>query len=60
MITACKEHVEFAIDEFVDTYEEAPELRLIEETTVFEEPRSKCKFCGEPAAYLLTRADFDV
>lgn len=57
MITACEEHVEMAIDEFVHTYEEPPELRLIGETTVFEEPRSKCQFCGERAKYLVTRGE---
>ncbi|WP_018131043.1 CxxH/CxxC protein [Effusibacillus pohliae] len=55
MITACEEHIDMALDEFVNTYQEPPELRLIEETTVFEDCRSKCQFCGEPAKYLVTR-----
>jgi CxxH/CxxC protein (TIGR04129 family) len=54
MITACEEHIDMAIDDFVNTYEEPPEMRLLEETTVSEEIHSKCKYCGEKAKYLLT------
>ncbi|BCJ87534.1 CxxH/CxxC protein [Effusibacillus dendaii] len=55
MFTACEEHIDMAIDEFIFTYEEPPELRLIEELSVADDLHSKCQFCGAPTKYIVTK-----
>lgn len=46
-IFACNKHIEIAIDDFVDKYEEAPDM-LIESNT-------KCNYCEELAIFRITR-----
>lgn len=43
IIYACKEHVEMAIDDFVNSTEEAPQIIKIE--------NKKCNYCDEKAEY---------
>ena len=50
MIVCCKKHMEFAIDDFVDEYEEAPDVYKLSEVTftAWTAPAS-CEYCeGEP------------
>jgi len=54
MYCVCKEHVELAIDKFVDEYEDAPDIVDLN-TTAFTEwtaPES-CDLCGRKAEYLV-------
>lgn len=54
MITACMEHIEIALDEFVDTYEEPPEMERIEEQ---ESQTVTCQFCDQPAKFRLRKPE---
>ncbi|MBN2981133.1 MULTISPECIES: CxxH/CxxC protein [Cohnella] len=54
MYCVCKEHVELAIDKFVDEYEDAPDLVDLK-TTKFSDwdPPKSCDWCEEPAIVLV-------
>jgi CxxH/CxxC protein (TIGR04129 family) len=54
MFICCKEHMEEALDRFVDEYEEAPDVYLLAETsfTAWTAPES-CDFCERHPIYLL-------
>ncbi|WP_082053487.1 CxxH/CxxC protein [Gordoniibacillus kamchatkensis] len=54
MFVVCKEHVEIAIDEFVDEYEDAPDLVDLLEVRFREwEPPACCQFCSAPPRFLI-------
>ncbi|GIP40600.1 hypothetical protein J31TS4_38800 [Paenibacillus sp. J31TS4] len=56
MYVVCKEHVELAIDRFVDEYEDAPDLYDLEQVTFREwEPPACCeeKNCSHGAQFLV-------
>lgn len=54
MFVVCKEHVEIAIDEFVDEYEDAPDLvDLTEVAFAAWEPPAHCQFCAEAPRFLI-------
>lgn len=57
MIATCADHVEIALDEFVDTYEEPPEMELITETTEQIPRPAVCHFCGKEARFLLRKPE---
>lgn len=57
MIATCADHVEIALDEFVDTYEEPPEMELITESKVEIERSVKCHFCEKEAQFLLRKPE---
>lgn len=46
---ACNEHIDYVMEDFIDRYEIAPTLELIDKT----EPKF-CDWCKQPATYLLT------
>jgi CxxH/CxxC protein (TIGR04129 family) len=54
MYCVCKEHVELAIDRFVDEYEDAPDLVDLK-TTAFAgwEPPATCDLCERPPEILV-------
>jgi len=54
MYCVCREHVELAIDKFVDEYEDAPDLVNLQ-TTAFAswKPPEKCEWCAGPAEVLV-------
>lgn len=54
MHVVCKDHVEIAIDEFVDEFEEAPDVVDLQKThfTNWEAP-SHCEHCQELARFLV-------
>ena len=54
MYCVCREHVELAIDKFVDEYEDAPDLVPLQ-TTVFTAwtPPERCMWCAGPAEVLV-------
>ncbi|WP_373230327.1 CxxH/CxxC protein [Cohnella sp.] len=54
MYCVCLEHVELAIDKFVDEYEEAPDLVNLQ-TTEFSawQPPEHCEWCGNSAKILV-------
>ncbi|MBL0385104.1 CxxH/CxxC protein [Tumebacillus sp. ITR2] len=55
MYVVCKEHVEIALDEFVDEYEgQAPDVYNLKEIsfTAWSAP-AKCEFCDNNPKYLI-------
>lgn len=53
MYCVCREHVELAIDKFVDEYEDAPDLIHLQSTTFSAwTPPARCEWC-EGAAEIL-------
>lgn len=54
MYCVCKEHIELAIDKFVDDYEDAPDIVDLA-TTAFSDwdPPVTCDMCDSIAAYLI-------
>lgn len=52
MFLACDEHLDLAIDEFTEKYQEPPDLYLVSQIKdrVLEED-SKCTFCDQKAVY---------
>lgn len=54
MYVVCKEHLELAIDMFVDEYEEAPDVVDLEQVTFTAwEPPAHCDRCKAPGRYLV-------
>lgn len=54
MHVVCKEHLELAIDMFVDEYEDAPDIVDLEQTTFSAwEPPPHCERCASPGRYLV-------
>ncbi|MDB4866305.1 MAG: CxxH/CxxC protein [Cohnella sp.] len=54
MYCVCREHVELAIDKFVDEYEDAPDLVDLSTTTFTEwTPPSQCEWCSQAAEVLV-------
>ena len=53
-IVCDEEHIEVALDEFVDEFEEAPDVVLVdkEEFTSWKAP-VECRYCGQKPRYLL-------
>ncbi len=54
MYVICAEHLERAIDEFVETYEMPPDICLLDQVsfTHWTAP-SQCDFCTTPPCYLV-------
>jgi CxxH/CxxC protein (TIGR04129 family) len=54
MYVVCKEHLELAIDMFVDEYEDAPDIVDLEKVTfpAWEAP-SCCERCAESGRFLV-------
>lgn len=54
MYVVCKDHVELAIDKFVDEYEDAPDVVDLDKTEFRNwDPPATCEECGQPAQYLV-------
>ncbi|WCF08327.1 CxxH/CxxC protein [Paenibacillus thiaminolyticus] len=55
MYVVCKEHVELAIDKFVDEYEDAPDLVDLDEVEFsdWEKPIKCCMNCDQDAKFLI-------
>jgi CxxH/CxxC protein (TIGR04129 family) len=54
MYVVCKDHLEIAIDEFVDEYEEAPDIVDLEKVQFPRwEPPEHCEHCKEDARFLV-------
>lgn len=54
MFLACNDHLDLAIDEFTEKYQEPPDLFLVTQikNQVFLGD-TKCSFCGEEAVYVV-------
>lgn len=54
MYVCCREHLELAIDHFVDEYEDAPDIYKLSEVsfTAWTIP-PRCDFCDEYPIYLV-------
>lgn len=54
MYVVCKEHLELALDRFVDEYEDAPDVVDLRSATftAWEAPTT-CEECGHAAEYLV-------
>ena len=53
MIYSCLEHVELALESVVDETQLAPVMEQIPED---KQLSTRCEYCGEPAAYLVTNS----
>lgn len=54
MFVVCKDHVELAIDMFVDEYEDAPDIVDLKETEFSDwDPPVLCAHCDQPAKFLV-------
>ena len=54
MYCVCKEHVELALDKFVDEYEDAPDLVDLSATSFADwDPPRKCDLCERAAEVLV-------
>lgn len=54
MYCVCKQHVELALDKFVDEYEDAPDMVNLKDTEFSDwDPPRKCDLCEEPAEFLV-------
>ncbi|MNH92326.1 hypothetical protein D3C73_449050 [compost metagenome] len=54
MYVVCKDHLEMAIDEFVDDYEEAPDIVDLEQTQFAKwEPPVNCEHCEITPRFLV-------
>jgi CxxH/CxxC protein (TIGR04129 family) len=54
MYVTCSEHVDMAIDEFIDKYLQVPDLYRLEEVKFSEwTPPDKCQFCDACPEYLV-------
>ncbi|ASS67611.1 MULTISPECIES: CxxH/CxxC protein [Paenibacillus] len=54
MYCVCKEHIELALDKFVDEYEDAPDMVNLNETHFANwDPPVKCDLCEEKAEFLI-------
>lgn len=54
MYFACAEHIEQAIDEFVEQYEVSPDLNRIESTVTETGILAHCRFCARLPSYRLS------
>lgn len=54
MYVVCNEHLENAIEEFVETYEQSPDIYELEKVsfTDWASPHS-CNYCERPPRYLV-------
>ncbi|WP_068700863.1 CxxH/CxxC protein [Paenibacillus yonginensis] len=54
MYVVCKEHLELAIDMFVDEYEDAPDVVDLKETEFADwDPPAKCAECEKAGQFLV-------
>lgn len=54
MFVVCKAHIERAIDQFVDEYEEAPDIYELKNVRFSAwEPPATCEHCGEKPEVLV-------
>lgn len=54
MYVVCEEHVDMAIDEFMDEYLQVPDLYLLEDLEFNDwTPPDKCDFCNVSPKYLV-------
>lgn len=54
MFVVCEEHLDIAIDEFIDEYEDAPDLVDLERATFAAwQPPAHCERCERLAKYLV-------
>lgn len=54
MYVVCREHLELAIEIFLDEYEEAPDVVDLEDTHFASwDPPKQCERCTNPGQYLV-------
>ncbi|RKD22900.1 CxxH/CxxC protein [Ammoniphilus oxalaticus] len=54
MIICCGEHMDRAIDDFVDEYEDAPDIYKLTTTTFTAwTPPTCCEYCKQASVYLV-------
>ena len=50
----CREHIERGLEDFIDCYELAPDMSIMQEE--INSPMPKCRYCADHAAYILSMA----
>ncbi|KAB3532174.1 CxxH/CxxC protein [Alkaliphilus serpentinus] len=54
MFVVCNKHLEDAIEEFIEVYEQPPDIYELEKTSFTEwTAPAKCHCCDEPPKYLV-------
>jgi len=53
-IVSCDEHIEWALDDFVDKYNETPLLNKVEKT---QNISTSCEYCQNDAIYIVSNID---
>ncbi|WP_088042109.1 CxxH/CxxC protein [Bacillus sp. EAC] len=53
-ILSCNEHIEWALDDFVDKYNETPLLNKVEKT---QKISTSCEYCQNDAIYIVSNID---
>lgn len=54
MYVVCKDHVEDALEAFVDEYEDAPDVVDLKETEFSDwDPPAKCVYCDQHGEFLV-------
>lgn len=54
MYVVCREHLDDAIEEFVEVYEQPPDLYELDKVTFTDWTQpSRCSFCNKPPRYLV-------
>lgn len=51
MIYCCEEHVEYGLEEMINTYATPPQLLLLETEELLTTP---CGYCGKEAIYIVS------
>jgi CxxH/CxxC protein (TIGR04129 family) len=54
IILSCDEHIEWALDDFVDKYSETPLLNKVEKTHNIS---TTCEYCQNDAIYIVSNID---
>jgi CxxH/CxxC protein (TIGR04129 family) len=53
-ILSCDEHIDWALDDFVDKYSETPLLNKVENT---QNVSTSCEYCQNDAIYIVSNID---
>lgn len=53
-ILSCDEHIDWALDDFVDNYSETPLLNKVENT---QNVSTSCEYCQKDAIYIVSNID---
>ncbi|MCR3920977.1 MAG: CxxH/CxxC protein [Firmicutes bacterium] len=53
MYVACQEHIDHAIEAYIDKFERSPDLYLLDRIDIGETKPERCHFCERTPVYLV-------